>query len=76
MNEPRAVEFHGTERFELLRLPGKGENRPMPPTIANGKICYAEMPAIDIARSSEFYQQVFGWNVRARGTGTSPSTTA
>ena len=41
----------------------------MAPTIGNGKICYIEMPATDIARSSEFYQKVFGWNVRKRGDG-------
>ena len=41
----------------------------MPPTMANGKICYLEMPATDIARSAEFYQKVFGWNVRKRGDG-------
>jgi len=41
----------------------------MPPTFANGKICYIEMPATDIARSAEFYQRVFGWNVRKRGDG-------
>ena len=27
------------------------------------------MPATDVARSSEFYQKVFGWNVRKRGDG-------
>jgi uncharacterized protein len=41
----------------------------MPPTFANGKICYLEMPAADIARSAEFYQRVFGWNIRKRGDG-------
>jgi predicted enzyme related to lactoylglutathione lyase len=41
----------------------------MPPTITNGKICYVEMPATDIARSSEFYKKVFGWNIRKRGDG-------
>ncbi len=41
----------------------------MPPTFANGKICYIEMPATDIARSSDFYQHVFGWNIRTRGDG-------
>src|SRR6187200_254322 len=41
----------------------------MAPTYGNGKICYIEMPATDIARSSEFYQKVFGWNVRKRGDG-------
>src|SRR5436190_24255677 len=41
----------------------------MPPTLANGKICYIEMPATDIARSAAFYQKVFNWNVRKRGNG-------
>jgi hypothetical protein len=42
----------------------------MPPTSANGKICYLEMPTTDIARSAEFYKRVFGWNIRKRGDGT------
>jgi predicted enzyme related to lactoylglutathione lyase len=41
----------------------------MPPTFANGKICYIEMPATDVARSSDFYQRVFSWNIRKRGDG-------
>ena len=41
----------------------------MPPTLGNGKICYVELPATDVASSSEFYQKVFGWNVRTRGNG-------
>jgi predicted enzyme related to lactoylglutathione lyase len=41
----------------------------MPPTLANGKICYIEIPTTDIARSAEFYKRVFGWNVRTRGNG-------
>jgi predicted enzyme related to lactoylglutathione lyase len=41
----------------------------MPPTPTNGKICYIEMPAGDIAVSAEFYKQVFGWRVRTRGDG-------
>lgn len=41
----------------------------MPPTRANGKICYLEMPATDIARSADFYRKVFGWNIRTRGDG-------
>jgi len=41
----------------------------MPPTLANGKICYIEMPAIAIARSADFYQRVFGWRIRQRGDG-------
>ena len=41
----------------------------MSPTSTNGKICYVEIPAIDIARSVEFYQGVFGWAIRRRGDG-------
>jgi len=41
----------------------------MSPTLANGKICYLEMPATDIARSSDFYKEVFGWNIRKRSDG-------
>ena len=41
----------------------------MPPTMANGKICYIEMPALDVARSSEFYRKVFGWTIRTRDDG-------
>jgi predicted enzyme related to lactoylglutathione lyase len=36
----------------------------------NGKICYIEIPASDIARSADFYQKVFGWSIRRRGDGT------
>lgn len=41
----------------------------MPPALGNGKIRYLEIPATDIARSSEFYARVFGWNIRKRGDG-------
>lgn len=41
----------------------------MPPSFANGKICYIEMPTTDIARSAEFYKKVFGWKIRTRGDG-------
>ena len=41
----------------------------MPPTLANGKVCYLEIPAIDIARSADFYKTVFGWSIRKRGDG-------
>jgi predicted enzyme related to lactoylglutathione lyase len=41
----------------------------MPPTRSNGKICYLELPATDIARSVAFYQSVFGWKIRRRGDG-------
>ena len=35
----------------------------------NGKICYIEIPAVDIARSAAFYNTVFGWQLRKRGDG-------
>ncbi len=41
----------------------------MPPTLKNGKICYIEIPATDIARSAAFYQHAFGWSIRKRGDG-------
>jgi predicted enzyme related to lactoylglutathione lyase len=37
--------------------------------MGNGKICYIEMPAIDIRRSADFYEAVFGWKLRRRGDG-------
>jgi predicted enzyme related to lactoylglutathione lyase len=39
------------------------------PTLGNGKVCYIEIPAIDIERSSSFYKEVFGWLIRQRGDG-------
>ena len=41
----------------------------MAPTLANGKICYIEIPAADIAKAAEFYGAVFGWRIRKRGDG-------
>src|SRR3954466_2388537 len=41
----------------------------MAPTLGNGKVCYLEIPALDIARSVAFYQAVFGWQTRQRGDG-------
>lgn len=35
----------------------------------NGKICYIEVPAVDVNRSADFYTQVFGWRTRQRGDG-------
>ncbi|HUS06258.1 MAG TPA: VOC family protein [Bryobacteraceae bacterium] len=37
--------------------------------MSHGKICYIEIPATDLARSVDFYKQVFGWRVRQRGDG-------
>jgi len=41
----------------------------VPPRLGNGKICYLEIPAIDIRRSAAFYQAVVGWHARQRGDG-------
>ena len=41
----------------------------MPPTLSNGKICYVEIPAVDITQSAQFYEGVFGWKTRRRGDG-------
>ena len=35
----------------------------------DGKICYIEIPAVDIDASAAFYTQVFGWAIRTRGDG-------
>jgi predicted enzyme related to lactoylglutathione lyase len=34
------------------------------PTFGNGKICYIEIPALDINQSANFYAEVFGWKLR------------
>ena len=39
------------------------------PTLANGKLCYVEIPAADIGRSAAFYNAVFGWHLRHRTDG-------
>lgn len=39
------------------------------PTIANGKICYIEIPAVDVLLSASFYKKVFGWQIRERSNG-------
>src|SRR5262245_42455929 len=39
------------------------------PKVANGKICYVEIPANNIETSSKFYHDVFDWQIRQRGDG-------
>ena len=39
------------------------------PNYRTGKICYIEIPAVDISESMQFYQRVFGWDVRQRDDG-------
>ena len=41
----------------------------MSPTVTSGKICYVQIPATDIERSSRFYAAVFGWVLRRHGDG-------
>ena len=41
----------------------------MPHKNPHGKICYIEIPAVDVRRSSEFYEKIFGWRLRRRGDG-------
>jgi len=50
-----------------LESAGRVKLTAMHPTFGNGKICYIQIPATDIARSADFYQRVFGWNIRQRG---------
>jgi len=39
------------------------------PNYRTGKICYIEIPAIDISESAKFYQRVFGWHIRQHDDG-------
>lgn len=39
------------------------------PMWRSGKLCYIELPAADPRKASDFYHQVFGWNIRTRGDG-------
>lgn len=41
----------------------------MPPDFGNGKICYLEIPAVDVTRSVFFYERSFGWKTRTRSDG-------
>lgn len=41
----------------------------MPPTLGHGKLCYVELPAVDIDQSAAFYRAVFGWSIRPRDDG-------
>jgi hypothetical protein len=37
---------------------------------SHGWICYLEIPADDVTRSSEFYRDSLGWRLRTHGDGT------
>jgi predicted enzyme related to lactoylglutathione lyase len=36
--------------------------------LRSGKLCYLEIPALDVHKSAAFYERVFGWNIRFRNT--------
>jgi len=33
------------------------------------RLCYLEIPAIDVKQSAAFYEKVFGWDIRDRDSG-------
>jgi predicted enzyme related to lactoylglutathione lyase len=33
------------------------------------RLCYLEIPALDVHQSAAFYEKVFGWDIRGRDTG-------
>ncbi|OOQ60455.1 VOC family protein [Mucilaginibacter pedocola] len=39
------------------------------PIFGHGKICYVEIPALDIDAAVAFYQKVFGWEIRSDNQG-------
>jgi uncharacterized protein len=42
----------------------------VPPILGNGKVCYLEIPAVEVDQSAAFYRAVVGWRTRRRGDGT------
>lgn len=40
------------------------------PSSSHGWVCYLEIPAQDVARSSAFYRDAFGWRLRTHDDGT------
>lgn len=41
----------------------------MNPGSTNGKICYLELPAVNVSQSADFYARLFGWRMRKRDNG-------
>lgn len=41
----------------------------MSPNPTNGKICYLELPAVNVGQSADFYARLFGWRMRRRDNG-------
>ena len=56
----------------MVDLPARDhdeEGDATPPSLAPGKICYLQLPALDIGRSARFYETVFGWHIRRNNDG-------
>jgi predicted enzyme related to lactoylglutathione lyase len=45
---------------QVARIRSPLEFLPLP------RLCYIEVPAADVHRSAEFYEKIFGWNIRKR----------
>src|SRR4051794_33705775 len=41
----------------------------MAPTLGHGKVCYVDLPAIDVEQSARFYTELFAWTLRRRHDG-------
>lgn len=39
------------------------------PGLTHGQLCYLQIPALDVAASARFYEQVFGWSVALPDSG-------
>jgi hypothetical protein len=68
--------IEGAREDSLLRSAAGHYPAAMPPALANGKICYLELPATDVERSAEFYTRVFGWQARHRPCSPHPTALA
>jgi predicted enzyme related to lactoylglutathione lyase len=32
-------------------------------TLRHGQLCYLQIPALDVIKSAEFYEKIFGWHI-------------
>jgi predicted enzyme related to lactoylglutathione lyase len=40
-----------------------GAESTRPGRLKNGQVCYLQIPALDLMKSAEFYEKVFGWRI-------------
>jgi predicted enzyme related to lactoylglutathione lyase len=53
-----------TDMTEGDRLTAKNEDEPTTlGRLAHGQVCYLQIPAVDLMKSAEFYEKVFGWRI-------------